>query len=428
MRPGAGRAASGIRVDNDLDLSGHLSSAMEHADHTSRTVSIIVGALFLAALGYTVNVILSPFVLVGAILYLLYPFREVELARRLMWLSVFLFLIWFLYSLLALLTPFIFAFLLAYILNPVVTRLEAKKFPRWASSLVVVLLMFGIAIAGVLFVIPPAAQQFQDIIRGVAAIAEDVTARLKAGKLFEFLGSYGVDAARAQSFIGEQLSPRLEKILSTLFEALFGLVSSVSSVALHLINIIIIPFLFFYLLKDFPGLLERCALLVPLRRRQKAGEIAHRIDDVLGRYFRGAIIVAAIQGVISTIGLTIIGVNYALVLGIMTGILDFIPYVGLLISLTVSCIVALMSGDPVAAKVVAVIILFLSQKLLEAVVLGPKIIGTKVGLHPVLLILSLLVFGYFLGFVGMLIAVPTTALLLALFGDRTFRESHTQRA
>jgi predicted PurR-regulated permease PerM len=107
-------------------------------------------------------------------------------------------------------------------------------------------------------------------------------------------------------------------------------------------------------------------------------------------------------------------VDYALVLGIMTGILDFIPYVGLIISLTVSCIVALMSGEPVFVKVVAVVILFLSQKLLEAVVLGPKIIGAKVGLHPVLLILSLLIFGYFLGFIGMLIAVPTTALLMAI--------------
>ena len=392
---------------------------MDQAKNTSQTVAVIVAALLLAALGYTVNAIISPFVLVGAILYLLYPFREVELAKRLMWLSAALFLVWFLYSLLALLTPFIIAFLLAYILNPAVTRLEARKFPRWASSLVVVLLMFGIAIAVVLFVVPPAAQQFDDIIKGVAAIAGDFSTRLKAGRLFEFLASYGVDAARAQAFIGEQLSPRLEKILSSLFEALFGLVTSVSSLALQLINIIIIPFLFFYLLKDLPRLLERWALLIPDRNRRRAREISRRLDDVLGQYFRGAIIVAVIQGVISTIGLTIIGVNYSLVLGIMAGILDFIPYVGLLTSMTVSCIVALISGDPVAAKVLAVIVLFLSQKLLEAVVLGPKIVGTKVGLHPVLLILSLLVFGYFLGFLGMLIAVPATALLLTALNEWT---------
>lgn len=392
------------------------------------TIVVAIAALLLVALGYTVNAIISPFVLAGAILYVLFPFRDVVLARRLMWLSAALFLVWFFYSLLGLLTPFIVAFLLAYILNPLVTKLEVRKFPRWASSLVVVVLMIGVAMVVVLFVIPPAAQQFQGILNGAAVIAQDVSSLLKSGRLFEFLASYGIDVAKAQTFIGEQLSPRLEKILTTLFEALFGFVTGASSLVLHLINIIIIPFLFFYMLKDFPQILERCASLVPDTSRKQVREIGRKVDEVLGQYFRGAIIVAIIQGAISTVGLTIIGVNYSLVLGIMTGILNFIPYVGLLTSLVVSCIVALMSGDPVLAKVVAVIALFLSQKLLEAVVLGPKIIGTKVGLHPVLLILSLLVFGYFLGFIGMLIAVPMTALLIAALNEWTSSSRSAQGA
>jgi len=397
--------------------------------NTSWTIVAAIVALLLAALGYTVNVIVSPFLLTGAILYLLYPLRSAEWARRLMWLSGFVFLAWFVYSLLGLLTPFLIALLLAYILNPLVTRVEGRGFPRWASSLVVVLLMFSVVALIVLFVVPPAAQQFQEIISGAAAIAQDVTTRLKTGKLFDFLGSYGVDAARAQSFIAEQLSPRIENILGTLFAALLGLVTSVSSLALHLINVVIIPFLFFYLLKDFPLLLEQGRRLVPLRSRTGVDQFARRLDEVLGQYFRGAIIVAVIQGLIATIGLTAIGVNFPLVLGIMTGILDFIPYVGLLTSLVVSCVVALMSGGAVTGKVAGVIILFLSQKLLEAAVLGPRIVGTKVGLHPVLLILSLLVFGYFLGFVGMLVAVPITALLVALINDRlATREPRPERA
>jgi predicted PurR-regulated permease PerM len=136
--------------------------------------------------------------------------------------------------------------------------------------------------------------------------------------------------------------------------------------------------------------------------------------------------VAIIQGTIAAIGLWIIGVKYALVLGIMTGILDFIPYVGLITSLVVSCIVALFSGDPVLVKIAAVVILYLAQKLLEATVLGPKIIGTQVGVHPVLLILCLLVFGYFLGFVGLLIAVPATALILAALNEWELRRNEAQ--
>lgn len=396
---------------------------MDQNKNTSQTVVVVVAAILLVALGYTVNAIISPFVLVGAILYLLYPFRDVALARRLMWLSLIVFLIWFLYALLGLLTPFIVAFLLAYILNPLVTKFEAKNIPRWASSLALVILMIGVAVLAVLFVIPPAVGQFQGIINGVAVIAQDVSALVKSGKLFDFLASFGIDVDEARTFISEQLSPRLEDILTTFFGALFGFVTNVSSLMLHLVNLIIIPFLFFYLLKDFPQIIERVASLAPDVNRKRLVEVGKKIDEILGQYFRGAIIVAIIQGVIATLGLTIIGVNYALVLGIMTGILDFIPYVGLIISLTVSCIVALMSGDPILTKVIAVIALFLSQKLLEAAVLGPKIIGARVGLHPVLLILSLFVFGYFLGFIGMLIAVPSTALLMAFFQEWEQRRS-----
>ena len=215
-------------------------------------------------------------------------------------------------------------------------------------------------------------------------------------------------------------------MLTTLFEGLFGFVTGASSLMFHLINLIIIPFLFFYLVKDFPHLLEGATSLIPSASRKQVRAIGRKVDEILGKYFRGAIIVAIIQGTISTIGLTIIGVNYALVLGIMSGILDFIPYVGLLTSLVVSCIVATLSGDPVLTKVISVIVLYLSQKLLEAVVLGPKIIGSQVGMHPVLLILSLLVFGYFLGFIGILIAVPATALMVAFLNEAMFaRETGT---
>jgi predicted PurR-regulated permease PerM len=136
---------------------------------------------------------------------------------------------------------------------------------------------------------------------------------------------------------------------------------------------------------------------------------------VLSDYFRGAIIVAIIQGIISAIVLSILGVKYALVLGIMTALLDFIPYVGLIISMLIAIIAALFSGDPVTGKVVGVIIMYLSQKIFENTILAPKIVGEKIGLHPVLLILSLFIFAHFLGFVGLLIAVPATALLVMLF-------------
>jgi predicted PurR-regulated permease PerM len=197
-----------------------------------------------------------------------------------------------------------------------------------------------------------------------------------------------------------------------LLGGVFNVVTGVSSLALHVINAVIVPFLVFYLLLDYPSITRRFLGFVPTGRRDRLAARLGKVDSVLGRYIRGAILVALIQGTISTLVLWFIGVRYPLVLGIMTAILNFIPYLGLLTTMLVASIVAVLSGEPALARVAGVVVLYFSQKLLEATVLGPKIIGAQVGLHPVLLILCLLVFGYFLGFIGLLIAVPATALLV----------------
>jgi predicted PurR-regulated permease PerM len=376
-------------------------------------IALGVASLALVALGYTVYPIISPFVLVGCIVFLLYPFRDRQLARRIIALSAILFLLWFFYSILGLLTPFILAFLLAYILDPLVSLLERRGFPRWASSLISVILLVGAVVAVILFLMPVALQQFDDIISGVSFIVREFAQVLQSGTVFEFLDRYGIPVEKAREVINEQISPRLQELLRTLFLGVFGLFAGISNIVLHIINAVIVPFLVFYILKDFPVILDRFVRFVPANRRNRALEIAQTVDRLIGRYIRGAIAVALIQGTISATCLTLIGVRFSLVLGIMTGILNFIPYVGLITSLVVSCIVALFSGGSVLTKVVLVIILYLTQKLLEATILAPKIIGAQVGLHPVLLILCLLVFGYFLGFVGLLIAVPATALIIA---------------
>jgi len=378
-----------------------------------QVIVLVAGVLLLCSLVYSVYSVLTPFVITAALLYLLYPWREMPVARRMMGLGLLLFMVWFLYSILGILAPFLLAFLIAFLLDPLVTILEKYGIRRWISSLVIVLCVVGIVVGAALFLMPVVVQQFEGIISGVAAISKDVVALLNSGVIFEVLARYGIPVEKTQDLISRQLSPGIESVLKNLFEGLFGVVTSVSSLMLHLINIVMIPFLVFYLLMDFPVVTHRFVMMVPKRSRDRFVATGTMVDGLLGRYFRGAIVVALIQGIISATALWLIGVKYALVLGIMTGLLNFIPYVGLLTSLTVSSVVALFSGDPLLFKICAVIILYLSQKLLEATVLGPKIIGSQVGLHPVLLILCLLVFGYFLGFIGLLIAVPSTALIIA---------------
>jgi predicted PurR-regulated permease PerM len=330
-----------------------------------------------------------------------------------MWLSVVLFAIWFFYSIRGILTPFILAFILAYIINPFVTYLEGRGVPRGISSLIAVLLFVGVVVTVTLFIMPVAVDQFQEILVGVRAIASEAATLLNSGEVFEVLADFGVPVDVIQGLISQQLTPGLTQVLKSLFEGVFGVVSSISSLAMHVINVVIIPFLVFYILKDFRLILDRFWTLFLDPQRERVIHLGLVVDGLMGRYFRGMVVVAVIQGTIATVGLWAIGVRYPLVLGIMTGLLTLIPYVGLIVSLVVSALVALFSGEPAIAKVIGVIVLYLSQKIAQASVLEPKIIGGQVGLHPVLLIFSLLVFGYFLGFIGMLIAVPATALMIA---------------
>ncbi|HMK37687.1 MAG TPA: AI-2E family transporter [Bacteroidota bacterium] len=379
----------------------------------AETVLLAAGVLLLGLLSLAVYPSLSPFVILAGLLLLLYPYRGEPVPRRLLWLGVFLFAVWFLSSIIGVLAPFLIAFFLAYILNPFVVSLERRHVPRWLSTLLIMVLLLGAVVALGLFMIPVALEQFRALTAAAGTLAGDATRTIESGAVVEFLGRFGVNAEKAKEVFTQNLTPKLEEILTRLFAGLFDVVNSVSSLAHQLLNIIIVPFVLFYLLLDFPLVLHRCAMLVPRNSRPRFIQLAGRADELMGRYFRGAMLVAAIQGTISGFVLWLSGVHYAVVLGLMTAALDFVPYIGLAVSLLVASIVALLSGEGAGTKVLIVVIMYLGQKLFEASVLGPKILGTQVGLHPVLLILSLLVFGYFLGFVGLLIAVPATALLIA---------------
>ncbi len=400
----------------------------ERTHSVAEKILLVTAVVVLMALGYSIHEVLTPFVLVAALIYLLYPVHRDPLPGRLLWLGILLFVFWFVYSLLGLLAPFIIAFLLAYLFNPVVTRLQEKRnVPRWASSLLAVACSIGLIVLVILFIVPLAIQQFNSIISAIGLLTRDLTAMVQSGRLFELLEHYGIPVERARELLSEHVMPRLEGVLHGLFGGVLGFVTGISTILMSLINAVIIPFLVFYILMDYPDIMKALANLFPTRRRSNVVEGALKFDSVFGQYLRGAILVAIIQGIISAVGLWFIGVQYALILGIMTMVLNFIPYVGLIISLTVGSIVALFSGEPVVAKVLGVILLYLSQKLLEATVLGPKIIGKQVGMHPVLLILCLLVFGYFMGLIGMLIAVPVTAIILLFVKEWTERRDAAEK-
>lgn len=377
-------------------------------------IVLTAGMLLLLFLIYTIRIVVSPFIVLGAIVFLLYPFRVRTTARRIMWLAFLLFTVWFLYSIVAILVPFAVALLLAYILHPLITKVEEWGIPRWLSSLLLVVSGIAVITLIILLVLPVALRQFSGMLDALSKIASDFTNWVVSDQAVASLHQYGITTQQVREMFSTSFAPRLETIMKGLIEGAFGLVSGLSTVVTRIVNMVIIPFLTFYILKDFPLIRHRAKLLLPRARRERAAEYYASIDELLGRYIRGAITVAAINAVLVALCFSLIGIQYPLVLGIVAGILDLIPYFGLIIMLILSVIVASFSASSVAGHMILAASTIGALHVFEAAVLSPKIIGSRVGMHPVVLILSLLVFSFFLGFIGLLIAVPTTAIVIML--------------
>ena len=388
------------------------------------TIILAAGIMLLLFLIYTIQIVISPFVVLGSILFLLYPLRSHVMARNIMWLAAILFLFWFLYSIVGILIPFVAALLLAYILHPLITKFEQWRIPRWASSLVIILCGIAVIAFVALLVLPVAFRQFAGMLEAVSAIANDFTKWMVSDSAVAAFHRYGISTQKAREILTNTFAPRLEVIMKGLLEGALGLVSGLSTVVTRIVNMVIIPFLAFYVLKDFPLIRHRAKMLFPRSKRDRASEYYAHIDELLGRYIRGAITVAAINACLVTLFFWIFGIQYPLVLGIVAGLLDLIPYFGLIIMLVLSVIVASFSGSSVAGHMILAASTIGALHIFEAAVLSPKIIGSKVGMHPALLILSLLVFSFFLGFIGLLIAVPTTAIIIMFVREWEEKKKH----
>lgn len=380
-------------------------------------VQLVGAVLLLLVLIYTIHEILSPFLVLGAIIFLLYPLRRYVLAKNVMWLSVVLFALWLMKSIATILAPFIISFIFAYLLDPLVDLLERWGIARWVSSLLLILFFLtGITLI-LFFVVPIALTQLEGVLSSLAKLMEQYRETLWSSDIVRILERYGISAQEIRSTFERQLTPRFEDVLKAALSGLGILMTSISSFITQIFYIIIIPFLTFYFLADFPLIAQRFQKLFPRYTRDRVVDFLGKADELIGHYLRGVILVAFVQGVAVSVIFSIIGIKYALLLGLLAAFFDLIPYFGLVAILVLSAVSALFSDPPVLLKLAFVIGTIGFLHIVEVVFLSPKIVGNKVGLHPLLIILSLLVFMYFLGFVGLLIAVPTSALLLLFIKD-----------
>ena len=305
------------------------------------------------------------------------------------------------------LTPFIVGAVLAYALHPAVERLAARRVPRLLAVLAVEVL-FIVAVMAVLLLIVPIISKELPLLREQIPLLADKLNRNLAPWLAQFGIHVSLDIAGIKAFVLKYLDANLEDgLAAALSSARIG-----GSIVLAVIgNMVLVPVVLFYLLSDWLQLVERTQGMIPPRMRERVVGFLDECDAVLGQYLRGQLLVMLILAACYSIGLALFGFDLALPVGVFTGLAIFIPYLGFGLGL----VLALLAGVLQFASwygVIAVAVVFGIGQLVESLWLTPRLVGERIGMNPLMVIFALLAFGHLFGFVGVLIALPVSALLV----------------
>lgn len=324
--------------------------------------------------------------------------------RTLTWLALAAVLASALWLLAPVLTPFVVAAVLAYVLHPTVERLAARRVPRVLAVLLVeaVALLLGLAL--LLLLVPVLVKEIP-LLKAQLPLLLDRLDQTLAPWLAQFGVQVAFDVASIKAWLAGLLDANMEDWLSAaLSSARIG-----GSVLLSLFgNAVLVPVVLFYLLQAWPQLTEQVRELVPPRLRANVFGFLEEIDQVLGQYMRGQLAVMAALAVYYSTALALVGFDLALPLGVFTGLAVAIPYVGFGLGLVLSMLAALLQFVNLKALLLVALVYGLGQ-LIESFVLTPRLVGERIGLGPLAVIFALLAFGQLFGFVGVLIALPASA-------------------
>ena len=367
----------------------------------------VAALLLFSGFAFFIKDTLTPLLLFFSIIFLLIPLRSNSFVKHFLILTVFIFLIWFLDDASQIITPFLISFALAYLFDPLVAKLEKWKIKRWISVLLIVLLVLGILIILSIVLIPIIIDELTSLVKLSITHSGAVAGWLEK-KGNELLPLFSFDNGKVQEFLISELPGKIQQVLETVFKGALNVTSAISTAISQLLNLILIPFLFFYLLKDFNKIQKWFHNLLQLKPEYNLQKYATNIDDIIAGFFRGQLTVCLIVAILTSVGLSLFGVRYALIIGIMAGVLNIIPYVGLLITLGFSITIALFSPSP-TIEIIKVVVIIEIVQIIEGSFLSPKIVGDKVGLHPAWVMFSILILSHLLGFLGLIFAVPLAA-------------------
>ena len=338
----------------------------------------------------------------------------------LFWLLLFLLLVLLLWLLSEILLPFIAGAAIAYLITPLTDRMEKLGVNRLAAALLIITVVVMAIVLIILLVAP-----------------------IFVDQLWSFIANIPGYVTRLQSLLSDPSRPWLQKILGAGFNAdksigdlvtqgvgwLTAFLKSLWSGGRALVSlfslVVVTPVVAFYLIYDWHRMIRTVDRWVPLPQRDTVRKLAGEVDAAISGFVRGQTAVCLILGSFYAVALTLSGLNFGLLIGLISGVITFIPYVGSMTGLILALGVAVAQFWPDYTSILIVLGIFLVGQFVEGNVLAPKLVGESVGLHPLWLIFALLAFGYLFGFVGLLVAVPLAATIgvLVRFALQRYRES-----
>jgi len=388
-----------------------------------RVLQAVVALLVFVVLLLSVQELLNPFLFFWILVLVLLPFRGVPGYGLLVFVAAILTVYWLLATTGFLLAPFLLGFVFAYVLDPLVDALVERRVARTAAIVLLALPVVGTGAVAVLYGIPALVGQVDELVQ----VAPELVARVGGwfGGVRERIilaGIPGLDEEAIPDLANldpEQvvafLQERRERLANGAWRGVLGLGRGLGSAATVAGYVFLTPVLTFYLLRDYDRILEWLRGLLPRGREAEVVEFAREYDGLLSRYLRGQLTVALIIGVMTGGLLFVLRFPYPFLLGALAGVMGFIPFLGLVLSIIPAVIVALVSGS-VLVSLLKVAVVYGAVQVLDGSVISPRIVGDSVGLHPVWIVLALSVGGFFFGFVGLLIGVPVAVGVKLLAG------------
>lgn len=332
-------------------------------------------------------------------------------------LAIFVLLLWLLADILL---PFIAGLAIAYFLAPLVDRLERMGVNRMIAALGIITLVVLLIVLVLLLVLPLLGGQLGALIQNIPTYVTKLRSLVSDPGipwLNKLVGS-GIGSDKGISDLVAQGAGWITTFLTGLWSGGRAIVSVFSL-------IVVTPVVAFYLLYDWHRMVNTVDSWIPIRQRDTVYELVHETDGAIAGFVRGQAAVCVILGTFYAVALTLTGLNFGLLIGMIAGLITFIPYVGSMTGLVLSVGVAVAQFWPDYTWIVVVIVIFFVGQFIEGNILSPKLVGESAGLHPVWVIFALLAFGYLFGFVGLLVAVPVSATIgvLARFALRRYLAS-----